>query len=435
MKRLFFLLLIFFTLTLSACEYLFEADETPKMYSENEIRGFIEEALDQRDSENLLNLTEEEVTLIIQSLLTPTLTESEIINLVESYLPNELTRDELIAIIEASLPEDRYTTIYDFEDFENTVTEMIERVSRSVIYVQTSSGSGSGVIYKREGDTYYVVTNHHVIREELEKPNENQRNINVYYERNGLLNIIETSDTRTVGGDATTDIAVFTFTSPNQSFPVAQFGDSSVIKPGQFVYALGNPLGFQYYGTVTQGVVSGTTRYYNPINDAFNAVVIQHDAPMSPGNSGGALVDLSGKIIGINFAKIIDSVAANIGFAIPSNTVERIVTILEEQGSIQRPFLGISADVYFNVCNVDFGVCVNVIQGGAAANAGLIDGDVIIGFKLEGEETFTEILNFHDLREAILNLQVGDRVIIQYIRNSITYSSSPTELDVHPDDQ
>lgn len=435
MKKLMVVLIILMTFTLSACEYLFDADETPKMYSESEIRGFIEEALDQRDSENLLNLTEEEVTIIIQSLLTPTLTEDEIVDLVESYLPNELTRSELLEIIESLLPEDRYTAIYDFEDFENTVTQMIEQVSQSVVYIQTSSGSGSGVIYKREGNTYYVVTNHHVIREELEKPRENQRNISVYYERNGLLNIIETSDTTTIGGDATTDIAVFTFTSANQSFPVAQFGDSSAIKPGQFVFALGNPLGFQYYGTVTQGVVSGTTRYYNPLNDAFNAVVIQHDAPMSPGNSGGALVDLSGRVIGINFAKIVDSVASNIGFAIPSNTVQRIVSILEEHGSITRPFLGISADVYFNTCNVDFGVCVNVLEGGAAANAGLQDGDVIIGFKLENEDAFMEILNFHDLREAILNLQVGDRVIIEYIRNGVTYQSAPTELDVHPDDQ
>ncbi len=436
MKKILLLLMFFAVLTLSACEYLFDANETPKMYSESEIRGFIDEALDQRDSENLLNLTEEELNDFIETLLiSTTLTEQEIIHLVESYLPNDLTRGELIDIIEGLLPEDRYNTVYDLEDFENVVTSMLEDVGKSVVYVQTTSGSGSGVIYKRNDNTYYVVTNHHVLREELEKSSESQQNVSVYYERNGLLNVIETSDTRIIGGDATTDIAVFRFTSLNQTFPTLNFGDSSTIKPGQFVYAVGNPLGFQYYGTVTQGVISGTTRYYNPLNDAFNAVVIQHDAPMSPGNSGGALVNLNGEVIGINFAKIVDSVASNIGFAIPSNTVQRIVNILEEHGSISRPFLGISADVYFNTCNVEFGVCVNVIAGGAAANAGLQNGDVIIGLKLEDSSEFIEILNFHDLREAILNLQVGDRVIIQYTRNGTTFESSPTELDVHPDDQ
>ena len=435
MKKILFLLVFISIFTLSACDALFDTGQTPRMYSEDDIRGFIEEALDQREAENLLNFTEEELITLVEQLMPTTLSQEEIVDIIDTFIPTELTREEVINIIEGLLPEDRYTSVYELDAFQNAVTQMLEEVSQSVIYIETSAGSGSGVIYKRADFTYYVVTNYHVIESELDKPNEASRVIRVMYEENGLLNTIETSDTRVVGGDATTDIAVFTFTSRDRVFPTLSFGDSSEIKPGQFVFAVGNPLGFQYYGTVTQGVISGTTRYYNPRNEPFNAVVIQHDAPMSPGNSGGALVDINGNVIGINFAKIIDSVATNIGFSIPSNTVSRIVSILEEHGSISRPFLGISADVYFNICNVDFGVCVTVLPGGAAENAGLRNNDVIIGIKLEGETEFTSVMNFHDLREAILNLQVGDRVVIQYIRDNNTFESSPTELELHPDDQ
>ena len=196
---------------------------------------------------------------------------------------------------------------------------------------------------------------------------------------------------------------------------------------------IGNPLGFEYYGTVTSGIISGLARYVN--DDTFDATLLQHDAAISPGNSGGALLNSNGELIGINNMKIVLDDVSNIGFAIPSNTVERIVTDLEDDGEITRPYLGISTYAQINACGLDYGVCVTVQPGGAADNAGLIDDDVIIGYKHQDETEFVYVYNFNDLKEAILNSKVGDTIIIKYVRDGVEYDSTPTELGVHPDDE
>jgi serine protease Do len=214
---------------------------------------------------------------------------------------------------------------------------------------------------------------------------------------------------------------------------VIPFGNSNEIELGQFVYAIGNPLGFEYYGTVTSGIISGKARYVN--DGEFDATLLQHDAAISPGNSGGALLNSNGELIGINNMKLVEDSVSNIGFAIPANTVKRIVTDLEDDGEITRPYLGISTAAQINACGLDYGVCINVQEGGAADNAGLEDGDVIIGYKLSTEADYKEINNFNDLKEAILNSSVGDTVIIKYIREGVILESTPTELGVHPDDQ
>jgi serine protease Do len=165
--------------------------------------------------------------------------------------------------------------------------------------------------------------------------------------------------------------------------------------------------------------------------------LIQHDAAISPGNSGGALIDLNGRLVGINNLKIVEQDVSGIGFAIPSNTVQRIIEDLEEDGVVTRPYLGITTFAQVNDCGLDYGVCVTVQNGGAADNAGLEDGDVIIGWKniTTGMEDFLAVNNFNDLREAILNSSVGDTVVVLYVRNGIEYESAETVLDVHPDDQ
>ncbi|MFP4286481.1 MAG: S1C family serine protease [Candidatus Izemoplasmataceae bacterium] len=442
MKKLFvFSVLTVFTLLLTSCDLSLEepgdtlSDEQLKsaieeMLNEDDsaIEAIVDDILAQRDEENLLYLSESELESFITTLIPLHLSEEAIVELVESYLPNDLTEAELLALVRDLLPEDQFTSTFDLEGFEQASTAMSESRRDTVVGISTTTeeggGSGSGVIYKAEGNEYYVVTNHHVI--------EDFTAIEIVYERYGNLNYIDFEDITFYGSDPITDLAVLSFTS-DEVFQTVEFADSYALKPGQFVFAIGNPLGFQYFGSVTMGIISGSARFLE--SDDFNSTVIQHTAPISPGNSGGALFNINGELVGINHMKIIDDLAANMGFAIPSNTVQRIIRDLEESGVVIRPFLGVTSSVYVNLCDTDYGVCVDILEGGAAEAAGLINGDTIIGYKLEDWEDFVDVYNFNDLREAILNSRVGDRVIIKYIRDGVTYESDVTVLEVHPDDQ
>lgn len=365
------------------------------------------------------------VTLLFSFLLTgclPEITQEPTEN-------NVITEDELEEMILALMPEQNVNTTYDLQTFEDAVVDMLAIAKEGVvgIYVLTNdgfTGTGSGVVYKVDGNQHYIVTNHHVI--------ENSFEIQVIYQENGLLFSIEDDFVELLGSDPTTDLAVLKVNT-TENFQVIPLADSYEVQTGQFVFAIGNPLGFEYFDTVTMGVISGPTRYVE--DGDFNATLLQHDAAISPGNSGGALLNVNGELVGINNMKIVQDTVSGIGFAIPSNTVKRIVEDLEDDGIVTRPYLGIRTYAQTNDCGYKFGVCVNVEDGGAADAAGLIDGDTIIGYKLTGEVDFREINNFNDLKEAILNSKVGDEIMIEYIRDGETYSSDSTMLDIHPDDK
>lgn len=334
------------------------------------------------------------------------------------------TEAELRAMIEEMIPEATVETTFDLASFQEAVTTMISQVESGVVGILNANvGTGSGVIYKHVDDYYYVVTNQHVV--------DSYTALSVVYEKNGLLFEISDDDITVLGEDVTTDLAVLKFYS-TEDFSVIPLGDSYDIEVGDFVFAIGNPLGFDYYGTVTMGVISGTARYVS--SGTFDATLLQHDAAISPGNSGGALVNINGELIGINNMKIVEDDVSNIGFSIPSNTVKRITADLEDDGIITRPYLGISTYAQVNVCGLDYGVCVTVQPGGAAEAAGLEDDDVIIGYKNEGMTEFLNILNFNDLREAILNSYVGETIQLKYVRDGIEYISTETVLGTHPDD-
>ncbi len=340
------------------------------------------------------------------------------------------TESELIAIIEELTPEAFQRVEFDLASFQEALEAMVDQVGQSVVGIQTQGnvlamgGTASGVIYAREGNHYYVITNEHVVNR--------ASSVEIVYERNGLLFTIPARQTEILGADATTDIAVIRFES-DQNFPVAPFADSYQTRVGQFVFAIGNPLGFSYFGTLTMGVVSGTARFVP--NSPLEVPFIQHDASISPGNSGGALFNINGEVIGINNMKIVNNVATNIGFAVPSNTALRIARDLIEHGEVIRPFLGVTSNPQVSECGQAFGVCVTVQNGGAAQAAGLRNGDVIVGYKLQEWDEFIPILNFNDLREAILNSSVGDEVALEYIRNNERRTTSYVALRVHPDDQ
>jgi serine protease Do len=457
MKKIIGIFVLIIGITLSGC-----VDENT-----SEIEGLTKEQMDryiedyfQNNKDDLIDqLTEEEIDAIVAAYIEENREDivGDYINDNADAIIDELTAEEIELIVLAWLEENPVEnfvdTTYDLDSFEDAVIDMLDQAQSGVLGIiaisDYSGGTGSGVVYKKEGtSTYYLVTNEHVVVHSenvyldgvlIETNPFPADDISIVYEKNGLLFTI-TEDVILVGYDATTDLAVLTFES-DEEFTVIPFGNSYEVKSGQTVFAVGNPLGFDYYGTVTSGVISGEARYMT--DGDFDATLLQHDAAISPGNSGGALLNMNGELLGINNMKIVVDDVSNIGFAIPVNTVKRIVADLEDDGIITRPYLGISTFASINDCGLDYGVCVTVSEGGAAEAAGLVDGDIIIGYKNEGETEFLEINNFNDLREAILNSSVGESIVIKYIRfediegvnTPVEYESIETELNTHPDDQ
>ncbi len=341
------------------------------------------------------------------------------------------TEQEMIELIESLMPEAYQRVDYDLASFEAALIDMAERNREATIGIRAEGafglggGSGSGVVYQRDSGTFYAVTNHHVI--------DGASAIGVTYERNGLLFDVPAEDVELLGSDATTDLAVLRFEADDH-FPTVEFADSYDLNVGGVAFAIGNPLGFDYFGTLTLGAISGLSRYV--FGSDLEVPFIQHDAGLAPGNSGGGLYNLDGELIGINNMKIVDELAGDIGFAIPSNTVSRVIDDLEEQGYVERSFLGISAEPRRSDCGQSYGVCVGgLVPEGVADAAGIEVGDIIKGFKLAEEEEYRKVLNFSELREAILNAPVSAEASVRFERDGDMIDSDYVELVVHPDDR
>lgn len=198
--------------------------------------------------------------------------------------------------------------------------------------------TGTGVIFHKVGNKYYVITNQHVV--------EGGTTFEIRFEDGSAIQAILR------GVDKLVDIAVLYFTS-DERFAVASFADSNAVTKGTLVLAVGNPSGYQYFGSMTLGIVSGTKRYFDidgdNIKDLF-VPYIQHDAAINAGNSGGPLFNLEGKIIGINVIKISSVEIEGMGFAIPGNLAYDVAMDIIEYGvSKQKPVLGIQfIDIAFN---------------------------------------------------------------------------------------
>lgn len=271
------------------------------------------------------------------------------------------------------------------------------------------SGSGSGVIFNIKDDHAYIVTNNHVI--------EGAQEVEIsFYDG-------EKTTAEVVGADALTDLAVLKIDEKYASHTL-QFGDSSGLRPGDQVMAIGNPLGLDLSRTVTQGIVSAIDRDIAVETSAgeWELSVIQTDAAINPGNSGGALINTSGQVIGINSLKISDSGVEGLGFAIPSNDVVPIINELIENGKIERPYLGVSLSNLQEVPsqylqslpeNVTSGTMVAYVEPNTpAANAGLKQMDVIVSIDKEAVE------NSSDLRKYMYsNLTAGDKATLKVFRD------------------
>ena len=279
--------------------------------------------------------------------------------------------------------------------------------------VQVEQGVGAGVIFRSDG---YIVTNNHVI--------EGAREI-----------LVSLSDGRSVkgkliGADELTDIAVVKIDETD--LPTASFGNSDEIVVGEPAIAIGNPMGLEFQGSVTVGVISAMNRTLS-MGGERQLKLIQTDAAISPGNSGGALDNADGLVIGINSAKIAANGVEGMGFSIPINTVREVVSQLMEHGRVIRPYLGVgvfdketAARAGYQL-NVDAGVYVqNVTLQGPAGRAGLQRGDIIL--EVGGEKTNT----VGELRAAVTAHSVGDTVPVKYIRGDETYTVDVT-LDAAPE--
>ncbi len=230
-----------------------------------------------------------------------------------------------------------------------------------------------------------------------------------------------------LGADAVTDLAVVKI--DEKDLPVAQFGDSDSLLVGEPAIAIGNPLGLEFRGSVTAGVISALNRSIEVGERKFN--LIQTDAAINPGNSGGALVNADGEVIGINSAKIAVSGVEGIGFAIPINTAKPILDELVEKGRIARPYLGASlmdkdiAQRYGFELDLHGGIFIVKIQENSPADkAGIRPGDIIISFN--GSKVSTAV----DLRTKLNECKVGDTVEITIMRNGAAESKEVTLEEV-----
>ena len=319
---------------------------------------------------------------------------------------------------------------------ENSTTQAVDKVKDAVVSVITYSSNsqnsllgsdetdtdtnaeqvyseGSGVIYKKEGDTAYLVTNTHVI--------------------NGAKKVdIRLADGtkvpgEIVGSDTYSDIAVVKIAADKVT-TVAEFGDSNQLTVGETAIAIGSPLGSEYANTVTQGIVSSLNRNVSLKSEDGQAIstnAIQTDTAINPGNSGGPLINIQGQVIGITSSKIASNGGTSVeglGFAIPANDVINIIKQLEKDGKVTRPALGIHMVNLSNLNttdlqklklpgNVTSGVAVRSVQKNMPANGHLQQYDVITKIDDKAISSTTE------LQSALYSHSIGDEMTVTYYRN------------------
>lgn len=331
------------------------------------------------------------------------------------------------AAVETAQPAIQKTEIVLSSEEIGTV-EIVEKLSPSVVgitskvkyrdwfnNIRESNGSGSGVIFKKDEEKIYILTNSHVIDGATE-----------------LMVEMDTDDFQTaevIGNDKMTDLAVIAVenSSKYDAIEPVEFADSDLLQPGQKVIALGNPLG--YNNTVTTGVISALDRNLEGDNP-FK--LIQTDAAINPGNSGGALLDSQGRLIGINTIKISETSVEGIGFAIPVNSILPIIDEIVERGFVSRPYLGIygrevTEDIS-ELYEIPMGIFVSqIVEGSGAIDSDLMEKDIIIA--IDDVKVFT----MKDLTDALTKYEVGDTVTLKVVRDGETKKQIKVKLTQRED--
>lgn len=270
------------------------------------------------------------------------------------------------------------------------------------------SGAGSGVIYKIDNHYAFIVTNNHVI--------EGAEKLEVSLESG------ETAEAQLVGKDALSDLAVLKIDA-KYADTALDFGNSDTIRPGDPVVAIGNPLGLEFSGTVTQGIISAIDRSINVNTSAgeWELNVIQTDAAINPGNSGGALLNAAGEVIGINSLKIFEKGIEGLGFAIPSNEVIPLIEEMTTSGFVERPYIGVGLAELSQVPHIYLQQLPDKVTGGvfitnvdpdsAAGKAGLQAEDVITNINGTDINSSTELRKF-----LYSEIKVGDKATFTIYR-------------------
>ncbi len=302
----------------------------------------------------------------------------------------------------AQVPEDEPVAQIASQVGPSVVQVNVQAIQGTPFGLEEVPGLGSGVIYRRDG---YIITNNHVV--------EGASEVNIAF-ADGTI-----ERGAVVGTDPATDLAVVRVNRKN--LPAAKFRESADLDVGQLAVAIGSPSGFQ--STVTAGVISGLSRDLPPeLTGSETQLVdlIQTDAAISPGNSGGALVDRAGEVVGINVAYLppAETGAENIGFAIPSDTAISVADQLIENGEATQPYLGIGleeitpeAAEQFDL-PVESGVLVTEVERGSPSDdAGLERGDVITA---AGQ---AEVASYGDLLGTLRNYRPGDTINLSVVRD------------------
>ena len=319
---------------------------------------------------------------------------------------------------------------------ENSTTQAVDKVKDAVVSVITYSANsqnslfgsaetdtdtnteqvsseGSGVIYKKEGNFAYLVTNTHVIS--------GAKKVDIRLADGTKV------PGEIVGSDTYSDIAVVKIAADKVT-TVAEFGDSDQLTVGETAIAIGSPLGSEYANTVTQGIVSSLNRNVSLKSEdgqAISTKAIQTDTAINPGNSGGPLINIQGQVIGITSSKIATNGGTSVeglGFAIPSNDAINIIKQLEKNGKVTRPALGIQMVNLSNLSSTDLqrlnvpssvtaGVVVRSVITSMPANGHLQQYDVITKVDDKAISSTTE------LQSALYSHSIGDSMTITYYRN------------------
>jgi S1-C subfamily serine protease len=283
--------------------------------------------------------------------------------------------------------------------YSRAVMSAVDTIGPAVVRIDSGRGGGSGVIFTPDG---FILTNSHVVQ------------------GTGTPKVI-LPDGRSmradlIGQDVDTDLAVIRVTDPEGAvFPWAVLGDSRAIRPGQVAIAIGNPYGFQH--SVTAGVISALGRSLRARSGRLMDDIIQTDASLNPGNSGGPLVNTRGEVIGINTAMILP--AQGLCFAIASNTARFVAARLMRDGCIRRSYIGVAGQnvpiprglARAHQLAVSSGVLVVSVEAGSpAAAGGLLDGDIILAFSGE------PIAAIDDLHRRLSDDRIGKASVVTVLR-------------------
>ena len=309
--------------------------------------------------------------------------------------------------------------IKSVEVVDNSIADAVEKAYDAVVVIEaynndTLKSTGTGFVYKKTGGKGYIMTNNHVV--------DDANNVKIIYS-NGT-----TTTADILGKETYSDIAVLTV-KDDTVLSVVSLGDSTKMRLGDTVFTIGSPLGSEYSGTVTRGILSNKDRLVavsltSGSTSDWIMKVLQTDAAINPGNSGGPLLNINGEVIGINSLKLVEDEIEGMGFAIPIEDAIYYAEILEKGEKISRPYMGIGMlDIsnpyslrYYGI-NIDSSVTSGVViteveKNSPAYKAGLQKGDVI--YQINDED----VNSIAEFRYVLYKSRPGDTITLKYYRGA-----------------